>query len=255
MRGSRVPSHIFAEGQTPHVLAIHGFGGSPFEMEVVADTARELGLGVRCPLLPGHGTSVFELSRMRFGDWSLAVDAALAQLTRPAIVVGLSLGSVLALDLALREPQAVRGLVLLANAVWLRAPFPRWGLELVDRLRIPDFWAPKGQPRLGDAEAQATHVSYRSDPVHSAVAVLRAGKRVRERLDEIRCPTLILHGARDALCPVSNAWRVGEAIGAEDKRVVILPRSHHIITRDVEREAVRRDLREFFTRFAGPSAS
>jgi carboxylesterase len=255
LRGTRVPHELVSAGATPNVLAIHGFGGTPFEMELVVETATELGLGALAPLLPGHGTSVLDLSKTRFGDWSIAIDEALARLKAPAIVVGLSLGSVLALDLTLREPAKVQGLVLLANAVWLRAPFPRWGLELVDRLRVPDFWTPKGGPTLGDERARQTHVSYRSDPVHSAIAVLRAGKRVRERLGEVGCPTLILHGARDALCPVSNAWRVAEGVGTSDCRVVILPRSHHVITRDVESESVRRELRQFFARFAPTPSS
>ena len=57
---------------------------------------------------------------------------------------------------------------------------------------------------------------------------------MRQRLGQIRCPTLIIHGALDRVCPVSNAWRVAIQLGTKDVRVVILPRSQHIITRDVE---------------------
>ncbi len=52
----------------------------------------------------------------------------------------------------------------------------------------------------------------------------------------------------DGVCPVQNAWRVANLLGTRDVRVVILPRSQHIITRDVERAEVARELREFYAR-------
>jgi esterase/lipase len=71
---------------------------------------------------------------------------------------------------------------------------------------------------------------------------------MRERLAEVKVPTLILHGARDRVCSVANAERVRALLGTRDVRVVILPRSRHIITRDLERETVARELRGFFRR-------
>jgi carboxylesterase len=237
------------------VLAVHGFGGTPFEVELLLDVARERGVGAIAPLLPGHGTRAQQLALTRFGDWSGALDAALARTGEPAIVAGISLGTLLALDLALRKPEAVKALILMANAVWLRAPFPRWGLMLAERLRLPDFLAPKAGPDIGDAELRRVHVSYDADPVHAAIEVLRAGVRIRERLHEVRCPTLILHGARDRVCPVSNAARVAERLGSDDCRVVILPRSRHILTRDQEHGEVRREISDFIGRFAGAAIS
>lgn len=253
LRGERIPTDLEVVGPGPRVLAVHGFGGTPFEVELVVEAAREQGLGAFAPLLPGHGTRAQSLSQMRFSDWSGALDAALERTEQPVIAAGLSLGTLLALDLALRKPEAVKALILLANAVWLRAPFPRWGLKLVDRLRLPDFLVPKAGADISDSELRRSHVSYDSDPVHAAVEVLRAGERVRGRLHEVRCPTLILHGARDRVCPVSNAWRVAERLGSEDTRVVILPKSRHILTRDGEHQAVRREIRTFLARFAGAS--
>jgi carboxylesterase len=255
LRGERVPTNLEVAGSAPNLLAIHGFGGTPFEVELLLDVARERGIGAFAPLLPGHGTQAQRLAQTRFSDWSGAVDQALARTTEPVIVAGLSLGTLLALDVTLRNPQAVKALILLANAVWLRAPFPRWGLKLADRLNLPDFLAPKAGPDISDTELRRSHVSYNADPVHAAVDVLRAGERVRERLGEVRCPTLILHGAHDRVCPVSNAWRVAERLGSEDCRVVVLPRSRHILTRDVEHLAVRREISDFIARFAGAAIS
>ena len=61
----------------------------------------------------------------------------------------------------------------------------------------------------------------------------------------MKAPTLLLHGALDAVAPASNAGRVSVRLGAINKRTVILQRSHHILTRDVERDTVRAEVSQF----------
>jgi carboxylesterase len=237
------------------VLALHGFAGTPFEVELVVEAAASAGVGALAPVLPGHGTRVEDLARTRFGDWADGAEAALDRLgDEPSIVAGLSLGSLLSLELALRRPHAVRGLVLLANAVWLTAPFPSWALWVAEQLRCPDFLSPKSAPDIRDFDSRQSHVGYKANPVHAAMDVRRSGARLAARLHEIRCPVLILHGAKDRVCPVANAWRVAERLGSDDCRVVVLPRSAHIITRDLERETVRDEMRRFVLRLKEASA-
>lgn len=251
----RTPVTLRSEGESPLVLAFHGFGGTPFEVEPAIEAARDLGLAAEAPLLPGHGTHASELARTTWKHWSDAARAAFDRAPGKRILVGFSMGSLLAIDLAAERPESVSGLVLLANAAWLSAPFPSWALALAERLRLPDFLAPKSGPDIADEAARETHESYDSHPVHAAIEVFRAGIRMRERLAQICCPTLILHGARDRVCPVANAWRVGESLGTDDCRIVIFPRSRHILTRDIERAAVRREVVSFLTRIQLAEAS
>lgn len=242
------PAPVFIQGSGPGVLGIHGFGGTPLEVGVVADVARALGRRVHLPLLPGHGTHADDLARTRWEDWSAAVELALERVSspgEPCVVVGLSLGSVLATHLAVSHPERVKALVLLANAFWLGAPFPAWALRAVAALRLPDFRMPKLAADIADPEARRTHLTYGEHPVHAAVAVERAGARMRERLGEVRAPTLIVHGARDRVCPVENAERVAARLGSRQVKVVVLPRSRHILTRDLERAEVAAELRAF----------
>ncbi len=251
--GPGEPSPMFEEGALPGVLGIHGFGGTPLEVELVADVARALGRRVHLPLLPGHGTHADELSRTRWEDWAAAVEAALDRVSsprEPCVVIGLSLGSVLATHLAVTRPERVKALVLLANAFWLSAPFPAWALRAVDLLGVPDFRMPKVAADLADPVARRTHLTYGEHPVHAAVAVERAGARMRQRLSEVQVPTLIVHGERDRVCPVANAERVASQLGTRDVKVVLLPRSRHILTRDLERAEVARELRAFLERHA-----
>ncbi len=243
------PVHAIAvPGAAPPVLALHGFGGTPLEIQLVVDVACELGLRVEAPLLPGHGTHADDLARSTWDDWLAAARAAFDRLATdgPVIVAGLSLGSLLAAHLAATEPARARGLALLANAAWLASPFPSWPLHLLRALHAPDFAIPKAGADIADPEARASHVTYNTQPVHAAFQVLRAGEIVRPELERVRCPTLVVHGARDRVCPVRNARRVMALLGASDRRMVIMPRSRHIVTRDYDRDAVRAELHAFF---------
>jgi pimeloyl-ACP methyl ester carboxylesterase len=140
--------------------------------------------------------------------------------------------------------------VMLANATWLSAPSSS-ALAFFDRFGLPDLWVPKLTSDIADPVARRAHLTYGAQPVQSAISVQRAGPIVREQLPRIGCPVLIVHGARDRVCPVSNAERVAELIGSQHKRVVILPRSRHIVTRDLERKVVASELRAFLSPFAG----
>jgi carboxylesterase len=245
------PEPIRIAGRAPGVLAFHGFGGTTREIELAATVAGEVGLSALARCLPGHGSHAKDLAKTRFADWVSGAESAYQELASegPVIAVGISMGSLVAARLAIDHPERVRGLVMLANAAWLRAPLS-FALRASGLLRLPDFLMKKGGSDISDADARRTQVSYTADPVHAAIDLERSGRALRERLAQVRCPTLILHGARDRICPVENAWRVASLLGTKDVRVVILPRSQHIITRDVERAEVARELRDFYTRIA-----
>jgi carboxylesterase len=247
--GQGDPSPITIEGRSPRLLAFHGFGGTPRDVALLAAAARELGLGARAPLLPGHGTSVRDLARRRWPEWALAADNLLEEATAAgerAVVAGLSLGSLVAAHLAATRADRVVALVMLANAAWLAAP-SSWALAVVDRFGLPDFLLPKPTSDIADPAARRTHLTYGAQPVRAAVSVQRAGAIVREELGRITCPTLIVHGARDRVCPVSNARRVAELLGTRQSRIVILPRSRHIVTRDLERNLLAAEIRSFLS--------
>lgn len=68
--------------------------------------------------MPGHGESAVRSEMSRVSDFA---DAVLAAIDGPALVVGHSMGAMIALDLAVRTPDRVRGVVAL-NAVFERSP-------------------------------------------------------------------------------------------------------------------------------------
>jgi carboxylesterase len=247
LMGEGVAGSLRVTGGAPRVLAFHGFTGTPQEVALVVDVARELGLGAEAPLLPGHGGRVSELAPLRFADWLTAAEQHYRRLAQegPVVVAGLSMGALLALHLAAEHPTTTVGVIAISNAMWLNSPWPTWPLKLIDRLRLPDFWLGKSAPDLGDPEQRARHLTYDAQPIRAAISLLRAGEALSEELHRVKADTLILHGALDAVAPVQNAFRVAVRLGTTKKRTVIFQRSRHILTRDVERAAVRAEIARF----------
>jgi carboxylesterase len=252
--GEGSPAPIEISGDPPAVLALHGFGGTPLEIALVVDVAKELGLRAFAPLLPGHGTHARELMHTNWKDWSRASNVALDRLVKPGsrvIVVGLSLGSLLAAHLAATRQSDVLAIGMLANATRLTPLTTSWPLRIIEKLGLPDFGIPKAGADIQDPAARATHLTYNLQRVRGAMEVMRAGARVEKILGDIHCPAFIAHGRLDHVCPVANAERVAKKLGSADKTVVILERSAHIITRDYDRETLGRELRRFLGRISG----
>ncbi len=253
LRGEGDYGAVRLDGRAPSVLALHGFGSTPAEVKLVVEAAHELGLRVHAPLLPGHGLHVRELARMRWSDWRAAARHAFEELAGengPVIVAGLSMGSLLTLELATLYPEQTAGVVILAPAIRLSWPWPSLALALVSKLGLPDFVVPKKSPDIRDARQRRQQRTYSADPVQAGNEVRLAGRRLEGELSKVRCPAFIAHGAQDHVCPVSNAQRVFMKLGTpiEDKELLILPRSFHVITRDVERALLRARIQAFLFR-------
>lgn len=108
------PSPFLLIGGNVGVLLIHGFTASPTQLRLVGNFLYDRGLTVVAPLLPGHGTTVSDLSQQRWQNWTQHVGLAFADLKSrctTVFVAGISLGSLLALHIA-AEYSDLQGVIL-----------------------------------------------------------------------------------------------------------------------------------------------
>jgi pimeloyl-ACP methyl ester carboxylesterase len=137
----------------------------------------------------------------------------------PAIVIGVSFGCQVAVDLAARHPTTVDRLVLVGPTV---DPEARSATRLALR------WvrnAPRSSPRLAPT---IVHDFIDAGPWRSMRTLRRAlDDPVEEKLTEIEVPTLIVRPERDRLVPEGWTKRVGELI--PDSELVVLPKAGHSI--------------------------
>ncbi|HTB78129.1 MAG TPA: alpha/beta fold hydrolase [Polyangiaceae bacterium] len=251
----RGPKEIFATGRSPCVVALHGFTGTAGELGAVLGAVGDAGYAVDAALLPGHGTAVEQLQEMTFEDWIAAsrrrVQAAIEAHGR-VVLLGYSLGSLLAMQIASERPAGLGALIVMSNALTLgagsRVPLGLWARS---RRVMPDLYLLK--PRPGDL-VDRTHedriLTYDRHPLRAALEVYRAGARVRRVVGRIACPTLIQHGRRDAVCPWHNAVGLPPLLGTRDVTVALYERSAHVLGWDGERADVAREIVALLRRIA-----
>jgi carboxylesterase len=242
----------FAAGRPPTVVAMHGFGGTAAELMPLLDRVALDGYAVDAALLAGHGTTVEALQDATFDGWVAGVRTraeAAGRLGR-VVLVGFSLGSLVAMQIASEKPPWLAGLVVLGNALTLRphtsVPLALWRLT---GKPMPDVYVLKPRPGdLVDLAAMNTILTYDRHPMRAALEVYLAGPRVREVVRHIACPALILHGRRDAVCSWRNATWLAERIGSRDVTVRIFEKSAHVLCCDGERDDVGREVAAFLAR-------
>ena len=241
-------SPFFLKGvETPHptgVLLIHGFTGSPPEMRLMGGYLHQRGLTVSGPLLPGHGTSVEDMNRCRWTDWTDHVEEALADLQsrcKRVFVAGLSMGSLLTLYLADLRPE-LSGAILYSPAVIVADHFIH--LTPVIKYLLPK--RPKsGKSDLTDPQADLHLWSYEENPLYAAHELLKLIHRVRQILPRVTCPLLIIHSTRDKTIHPDSAQYTYEQAGSTDKELVTLHDSGHCLTVDSEWEEVAKKTYDF----------
>ena len=195
------------------LVFIHGAGGSH---QVWLCQVRGLAQVSSYALdLPGHGQSAGQGpdSIATYADWlSAFLDAA--GLER-AVLVGHSMGGAIALDMALRCPERVAGLGLVATGARLRvAPAVLEGLrsDPAAAVRLIGEWAygPQAPPemiRLGEEQIAATPPEVLYDDFAACNAFDVTG-----RLSEITTPTVVVCGSEDRMTPPKYAAYLRDSI-------------------------------------------
>jgi len=241
------PSAYSADGGSCGALLIHGFTGSVAETRPMGEYLAARGLTVRCPLLPGHGTTPLDLTRIRWQAWAETVESALDDLQRrcqAVFVGGLSLGSLLTLWLGATRP-GIAGLIVMAPAIKLqdrRMPLTlglRYLLKYNPQGGMGDSDLPAlaGRPG-GDPQAGERIWCYDETPLWGASEVYLLQRRVCKLLPRIDQPVLIFQGRRDKHLNPQAAQIVHDRVASTDKTLVWLESSGHNVLADGEREAL-----------------
>jgi 3-oxoadipate enol-lactonase len=159
-----------------------------------------------------------------------------------AHLVGLSMGGMIAQEIALTRPELVRSLTVLATHPGLRhATFEPEALAMMQKrgnltarqaaeLAIPFNYA-VGTPRAAIEEDWDVRLPLASSPA-GYTAQLMGGMHWSslDRLPDLEAPLLVLHGADDRLVPPVNGRRVAGAVPGSAH--VEIAGANHLLTTD-----------------------
>ncbi len=234
------------------VLLLHGLTGTPSEMRFLGEYLHRADYHVRAPLLPGHGTDIKDLNRTTWRDWFGRAEIDFLTLSahfEKVFIVGLSMGGLICLWLMANKFGRISGGAALATPMIFSDWKVRYLLPAADAVGltyvIPDL--PKA---LADVALPGgrTHVCYDRDSVVAAASMIRFMKKVRQALPRIDAPLLIVQSRGDTVVDPRSADIIYGGVSSAVKEKVVLERSYHTITVDVEKEIVARTVLEFFER-------
>ena len=247
--------YFVAGAGKPAIVLVHGLGGAAANWFAVApELARHHRVVV--PDLPGHGGSAGVPGLPNLAPFAEIVhELGVREDALPALFAGHSLGAVVAVRHAVRYPEETLGVVL-AGAAGIRsstrtaqvllaltalvepgrrlAPHRR-RIASSPRLRTAVFggWGASDPAALAPEAADALLVDV---PLHTGIADASSAlvrDDVRPLLGAVRCPALVLWGARDTQVPLEDAFAYARGLGAELR---VLADCGHLLV--VERPAV-----------------
>jgi pimeloyl-ACP methyl ester carboxylesterase len=181
----------------PWILFFHGNGEVVCDYDEISPLYRQKNLNLVVADYRGYGasggvptlTDLAQDSHVLFKE--IRAELAKRNLRTDLWVMGRSLGSISALELAYHHQEALKGLILESGfpsvvriMVHLGMPAHEMGLEKIDQACL-------------------------------------------ERIQKIRLPTLILHGEQDSLVPLQNARDLYHHLGTEEKELLIIPSATH----------------------------
>ncbi len=249
---------FFFPGHGVSALLIHGLTGTPYEMRFLGERLAAAGVRVRGVRLAGHAIAPEALGGTDYNNWYESVVEGFEQLRGFGdrnVVVGLSMGAVLAARLALDQREDIAGIAMLSSALFLdrRAAAVASLFRLLGSLTQRIYLSSEGSD-IHDAAARKIHPSCHLMPLSAPLNLLKLSALVRPRIPKLNQPALIVHSHADHTCPYDrNVNFLMSQIGSARKRLVELHESYHVITVDTDKERVAAEVLEFVEQFRASS--
>ncbi|MEW6202949.1 MAG: alpha/beta fold hydrolase [bacterium] len=251
---------FYIEGSDAGCLLLHGFTGTPKEMRPLGEYLAARGIAVLAPLIEGHGTSPAHLAKTRWHDWWRSAAESLKNLQnrcggKKIFAAGLSMGALQTLHLGTHRPD-LTGIISLAAPVFVR----HWKLTVFLPLlrnvllhKIYRYDKALGND-LKDPEALKEHLFYSKIPTECMPSLVDYMAHVREDLAEITIPILIIHSRHDHTVHPENANVIYNAVSSQDKEIVYVDNSYHVVTLDYDKEFVFDKIYQFIKKHADSKA-
>lgn len=224
------------------VLLIHGYTGTPAEMRLLGEHLYQEGYTVLGVRLPGHGTTPEELNETIWQDWYAEAKKGFERLEKccsEVMVAGLSMGGLLAIKVAAELP--------VKKAAFLSAPMFVFD-KRITFVSILRFFIPVLKKRKRNYfVAEKYNLAYDIMPTKPLVSLFKLVDICKKQLlKKITVPCIVMQSKIEHTVEPKSAQYIYDKISSEKKKIVWFEKSGHILTLDVEREKVFKEISKFF---------
>ena len=226
------------------ILLLHGFTGFPETVNGLVPLLEEAQLPYRMPCLRGHWTRAEDLIGVTAADWVEDAEKALDDLLNDcdkAVIVALSMGGLIALQVAIDRPQDLAGVVSVAAALRYRDPL----VALTPLLsRLFKFW-PMPVPKV--ETAYGSPKNYSTFPTKTFASMLAFSKHIESSLPQVTTPIRILHSHADQVISPQSAQIIHDRVSSAEKQLFWFARTGHEMMMDWEKDRVFERIMEFIS--------
>jgi pimeloyl-ACP methyl ester carboxylesterase len=216
---------------TPPVVLLHGAGGT--HLSWPPEVRRLHGYRVYALDLPGHGKSQAQSNQQTIQAYaSLVLDWLAALQLGRAVFVGHSMGSAIALSLAIDHPRHVLGIGLIGSGVRLRvhpdflvaAASSTTYLKAIQAV-VGRSFSPNTAPRLVELAAKRMQETRQS--VFYADLLACNTFDVSGQITQVSQPALVVCGLEDQMTPPRYSQYLADAIPGA--RLQLIPAAGHMV--------------------------
>ena len=242
-------NYEFNKESSDGVYIIHGFTNTTYEVKELAEYLGKQGFHVIANNLPGHGTTPQDCNRHTHKDWMMATEQDVAEMAskcKNIFIIGISMGSVLALHLSsmFKFNASIFASTVLDNnnnvSIHVLAPLLHRFFPFRSKYKL----IPKKK------RDKITFFGYDVWPSSAVNEMRKLINRVRKELPKIKSPSLIIHSKLDLLSPQSNISLVFNSIKSEHKEKFILENAgHNLFANNPHQEKIFKRVSSFLKKF------
>jgi carboxylesterase len=226
------PYRFEGESKIAFILC-HGFRGSAHNTRSLGQFIHSMGHTAIGVLLPGHGTSVEEMTRVRYEHWYSHLERIFLEERshyKKVFLVGFSMGGMLSLDVAARNADSFRpaGLITISAPVFFNGFYngklvlsqPTAALSGLMKIFQKEYAVEKTLPGVLRQNPWVGYLdSFALDAFHSFKLNMKA---VRRRLGRISVPYCSVMAANDRTVSPENQFYIYSRIQSREKRAYML---------------------------------
>ncbi|WLR50500.1 carboxylesterase [Bacillus tianshenii] len=235
------PKPFTFEGGKRAVLLLHGFTGNANDVRMMGRFLQNKGYTCHGPQYAGHGVEPEELVKTGPEDWWKAAKAGYDYLKSEGYeeiaVAGLSLGGLFSLKLGYTEP--VKGIVTMCAPMYIKSE------EIMHKgiLQFAEEYKKREGKSPEQIEKEMEH--FHDAPLETIRALQGLIREVRQCVDMIYAPTLVVQARHDQMINTDSANIIYDEVETDDKELKWYEESGHAITLDKERDQLHEDVYQF----------
>ncbi len=235
-----------AEASDTVIVFVHGIQGSPQQFDFMIKALNKA-YSIENLLLPGHGQTVKAFRRSSMLQWQQFLDGEVRKLQedyKNIILVGHSMGCLLAVQSAISCPQRIRGLFLLAMPLNFHIRYSYIRNNLIVAFSKSEKSEVIAAARRGNSVSASQPFAYLTC-IPRYAELLKKSKATRRLVEELTLPAVLVHLANDEIVSPKTLWH---AVNRPNIQAVTVNHAGHYYFAQEAQVQICDLLKEFITK-------